>query len=132
MKSGKISLYTALMLTAMLICGCGDTDDNRITMSDICVFRQRSDGVPVKTVLTSGITSTVCVDPLCMHDAECLLYDSAFDSITLGDTYCFVSGNMSVGENTGERSGEVRLCAYNMTSGDIRVLQTCRDSILSA
>lgn len=118
------------MITAMLICGCGDTDDNRITMSDICVFRQRSDGVPVKTVLTSGITSTVCVDPLCMHDAECLLYDSAFDSITLGDTYCFVSGNMSVGENTGERSGEVRLCAYNMTSGEIRVLQTYRDSIL--
>ena len=132
MNNKLISSLTAIFAALLLFCSCTDTANNRITMSDICVFRQRSDGVPVKTVLTSGITSTVCVDPLCMHDTECPLYNSAFDSITLGDTYCFVSGNMSVGENTGERSGEVRLCAYNMTSGDIRVLQTYRDSILPA
>lgn len=134
MKKNKlISCLTAIFAVLLLLSGCADAN-NRITMSDICVFRQRSDGVPIKTDLTSGITSTVCGDPLCMHDTECQLYDIVNmgdnGAITIGDIYCFVRGNLSVREKTGERSGEVRLCAYDMTSGEVRVLATYQDSIL--
>lgn len=77
MKNNKLILCsTAIFAALLLLCGCADSGDDRITMSDICIFRQRSDSVPIKTVLTSGITSTFCVDSLCIHDAECSLHDS--------------------------------------------------------
>lgn len=51
-------------------------------------------------------------------------------AITISEIYCFVRGNMSVQEKIGECSGEMQLCAYDMTSGEIRVLATYQDSIL--
>lgn len=77
MKNNKLIFgLTAIFTSLLLLCSCADSG-NRSTISDLCVFRQRSDGVPIKTVLTS----TVCVDPLCIHDSECQLHDS----VNMGD-----------------------------------------------
>lgn len=134
MKKNKLLTCMTAVFVLMLLISCSNKNDSRITMSDICVFRQRSDGIPIKTAITSGITSTVCVDPLCLHNAECPLYDSVnmgeYGAIPIGDIYCFVRGNMSEQKNTGIHSGEVRLCAYNMTNGELRILETYHDSIL--
>lgn len=115
------ALITAIVML-ILLCGCSDGEG--MTMSDICVFHQRSDGVPVKTLPKSGVTSTVCVDPLCTHGEECPLYGCVFPdgstAITVGNYYCFAR----------ESRGETSLLAYDMTSGEVRELTRGEDSLL--
>lgn len=67
MKNNKlIFCLTAIFMSLLLLCDCTDNGDNRSTMSDLCVFRQRSYGVPIKTVLTS----TVCINTFCKYDSK--------------------------------------------------------------
>ena len=134
----KIRAYTvkifAVLTAAVLLTGCTATDTAHTAMSELCVFRQRSDGTPIRTMLTNGRTSTVCVDPLCLHDDSCPLAGisnlTGESAIPIGDSYCFISGDLLQDENTGMMSGEVKLCVYQMTDGSIRVIETYHDSVL--
>ncbi|MBQ8187832.1 MAG: hypothetical protein IJ037_13325 [Clostridia bacterium] len=134
MKHGRIALTVLTVFLAVVFIGCSADETGNLTMSDICVFRQRSNGIPVRTVLSSGITSTVCVDPLCIHTDDCPLYGinnlSGEGAVALGDYYCFTSGDIALDENTGLLSGEIKLCVYNMTDGKIRVLEVYADNVL--
>ena len=134
----KIRAYTvkifAVLTAAVLLTGCTATDAAHTSMSELCVFRQRSDGTPIRTMLTNGRTSTVCVDPLCLHDDSCPLAGisnlTGEGAIPIGDSYCFISGDLSQDENTGMMSGEVKLCVYQMTDGSIHILETYHDNVL--
>ena len=109
MKSSRHLSCIAACL-ALLLTDCAGQVGSPVTMADICIFHQQSDGVPIKTVITSGITSSVCVDPLCLHDVECPLYDIQIEEhsdIPIGDIYCFVRGILSVQAYTGGRAGIV-------------------------
>ena len=46
-----------------------------------------------------------------------------------GNTMFFIRGEMSVDKNTGERSGKVALCAYDMLNGGTKELGTFEDAI---
>ena len=90
--------------------------------------------MPVKTILSSAKTTTVCVDPLCSHGMECPFADAHgmgdLDGLAIDNLYCFVSGSASVVTDTGEHFGECRLCVYNMTDGCLRMLAAYPDGIL--
>lgn len=128
------SVCLMMFFISVLLIGCDNKESDKITVSDICIFRQLNNGTPVKTVLSIGSTSTVCIDPLCMHDTECPLYQRANESdigtITVGNIYPFVYGSLSLNQNTGDHSGEVQLCTYDMTNGEVRVLETYNDTVL--
>jgi len=132
-KITYITKIIAVLITAVFITGCSTSNTEYRTASDICIFRQRSDGIPIRTMLTSGITSSVCIDPLCMHDDKCPLYGisniSGDNVIVLGNHYCFISGDVICDENSGILSGEVKLCVYHMIDGTMRVLETYRDNV---
>ena len=92
----QMKTVSAVMVLVMMLSGCTATDTAHTAMSELCVFRQRSDGTPIRTMLTNGTTSTVCVDPLCLHDDSCPLAGisnlTGEGAIPIGDSYCFVSG----------------------------------------
>ncbi len=115
-----------------LLTGCdgGETiHESKESISDLYVFRVSNTGVPYKTSLVSGTTSTVCIDPLCLHDDDCPLDESSYFGIPLGEYYCFVRGTISTMQGSDVRSGVTELCAYHLTSGECRVLVTYEDDI---
>jgi len=135
MKKNRINTTRILtvLTAAMILTGCTGKE-NGSTMENICVFRQTSQGIPVKTVLSSAKTTSVCVDPLCTHETECPLNGAAnmgdLGGIALGNRYCFVKGSIGIDVDTGEYNGECQLCVYDMTEGTIQKIEAYADNIL--
>ena len=121
-------LLAALTLLALIFTGCAK-DEGRTTVSDLCVFSQTSDGTPMKTMLSTGKRTAVCIDPLCDHGEDCSLY-SCGEWLVCGDEFIFVKGSLSLDRNTGERSGYIDLLAYNMTNGGVTQLDRREDSLI--
>ena len=108
MKTKRNILLLLLALVVLFaIVGCRTGDKTQETLSDLCVFRTRSGGMPVKTILSSAKTTAVCVDPLCSHGLECPFADAHgmddLDGLAIDNLYCFVSGSASVDIDTNAR-----------------------------
>lgn len=131
----KRVMILCMTVVFMLTVSCG----NRKTLSvrDEYFFRNAEGlplgevdtGCPYKVNYRTGAVTPVCVDPLCGHeDGGCPFYE-AEQCVPSGNTMFFIRGEMSVDKNTGERSGKVALCAYDMLNGDTKELGTFEDAI---
>lgn len=121
-------LLSALTLAALIFTGCAE-NEVRMTVSDLCVFSQTADGTLMKTMLSTGKRTAVCIDPLCGHGGDCPL-SACGDWLVSGDEFVFVKGSLAVDQNTSERSGTVDLIAYDMTSGEVIQLDRRDDTVI--
>lgn len=126
-----LCMTVVFMLTVS--CGSGKT----LSVRDEYFFRNAEGlplgevdtGCPYKVNYRTGTVTPVCVDPLCGHDdGGCPFYE-AEQCVPSGNTMFFIRGEMSVDKNTGECSGKVALCAYDMLNGDTKELGTFEDAI---
>ena len=84
-------------------------------------------GIPYKVNLVSGRTTSVCTDPLCMHDTEeCPFY---------GCSGCAVDGEIlfyRCSIPSPDENGAVteRLCACHVAKGETRVLREYTDDLI--
>lgn len=131
----KRVLILCMTVVFMLTVSCG----NRKTLSvrDEYFFRNAEGlplgevdtGCPYKVSYRTGAVTPVCVDPLCGHDdGGCPFYE-AEQCVPSGNTMFFIRGEMSVDKNTGERSGKVALCAYDMLNGDTKEIGAFEDAL---
>lgn len=132
----KRVLILCMTVVFMLIVSCGG-GGKTLSMRDEYFFRNAEGlplgevdtGCPYKVNYRTGAVTPVCVDPLCGHDdGGCPFYE-AEQCVPSGNTMFFIRGEMSVDKNTGERSGKVALCAYDMLNGDTKELGTFEDAI---
>ena len=87
-------------------------------------------GMPIKINLVSGKTTSVCIDPLCMHeDADCPFYE-CFGCVADGTVIFFRRGWINRTEAGFE--GSEKLCTYNAATGEVRILKEYTDSIVYA
>ena len=111
------------------------TDNTPSPIYDKFVYRLEHDklginniGMPLKVNLTTGNTTTACIDPLCMHDSpDCPFYD-CMGSMIDGEVIFFQRGQMLRGENG--YTGTEKLCTYHIATGQIHVLEEYSDSII--
>ena len=104
------------------------TDNTPSPIYDKFVYRLEHDklginniGMPLKVNLTTGNTTTACIDPLCMHDSpDCPFYD-CMGSMIDGEVIFFQRGQMLRGENG--YTGTEKLCTYHIATGQIHVLE---------
>ncbi len=132
----KRVLIACMTVVFMLTVSCGG--GKTLSMRDEYFFRNAEglplgdvdNGCPYKVNYRTGAVTPVCVDPLCGHDEDsgCPFYD-AEQCVPSGNTMFFIRGDMSVDQNTGERSGKVTLCAYDMLNGGTKELGAFEDSI---
>ena len=131
----KRALIACMTVVFMLIVSCGG--GKTLSMRDEYFFRNAEGlplgevdtGCPYKVNYRTGTVTPVCVDPLCGHDdGGCPFYE-AEQCVPSGNTMFFICGEMSVDKNTGERSGKVALCAYDMLNGGTKELGTFEDAI---
>ena len=131
----KRVLILCMTVVFMLTVSCG----NRKTLSvrDEYFFRNAEGlplgevdtGCPYKVNYRTGAVTPVCVDPLCGHeDGGCPFYE-AEQCVPSGNTMFFIRGEMSVDKNTGERSGKVALCAYDMLNGVTKEIGAFEDAL---
>lgn len=132
----KRALIACMTVVFMLIVSCGG-GGKTLSMRDEYFFRNAEGlplgevdtGCPYKVNYRTGTVTPVCVDPLCGHDdGGCPFYE-AEQCVPSGNTMFFIRGEMSVDKNTGERSGKVALCAYDMLNGGTKELGTFEDAI---
>lgn len=126
-----LCITVVFMLTVS--CGSGKT----LSVRDEYFFRNAEGlplgevdtGCPYKVNYRTGTVTPVCVDPLCGHDdGGCPFYE-AEQCVPSGNTMFFIRGEMSVDKNTGERSGKVALCAYDMLNGDTKEIGAFEDAL---
>jgi len=86
------------------------------------------DGMPLKVNLTSGKTTTACIDPLCMHDnEECPFFDCTGSMID-GKILFYRRGWLQREDNG--YSGTEKLCTYHVATGEVHVLEEYSDSLV--
>ncbi|MGN1410651.1 MAG: hypothetical protein ACI4XJ_10830 [Eubacteriales bacterium] len=135
-----IRLIVILSLVVLVFSSCGDTADMAENQSSTrFIYRMANGealdwdacaGMPVKVNLTTGKTTPVCIDPLCMHDTdECPFYN-CFGCAADGTVLFFRRGLLTRNEKGFE--GMETLCAYNEAMGDFKVLREYADSIICA
>lgn len=131
----KRALIACMTVVFMLIMSCGG--GKTLSMRDEYFFRNAEGlplgevdtGCPYKVNYRTGTVTPVCVDPLCGHDdGGCPFYE-AEQCVPSGNTMFFICGEMSVDKNTGERSGKVALCAYDMLNGDTKEIGAFEDAL---
>ena len=139
--------FAAILLTAtLLLIGCTDSsplpEESVITPSEtvrgLYVFRTEqgeplswhSYGMPLKINLLTGQTTTVCLDPLCMHDSEDCPFFSCSGSMADGEFLFYRRGDLVREE--GGYSGSESLCTYNVLTGEAKLLETYPDSLIFA
>lgn len=132
----KRALIACMTVVFMLIVSCGG-GGKTLSMRDEYFFRNAEGlplgevdtGCPYKVNYRTGTVTPVCVDPLCGHDdGGCPFYE-AEQCVPSGNTMFFICGEMSVDKNTGERSGKVALCAYDMLNGDTKEIGAFEDAL---
>ena len=132
----KRALIACMTVVFMLIVSCG-SGGKTLSMRDEYFFRNAEGlplgevdtGCPYKVNYRTGTVTPVCVDPLCGHDdGGCPFYE-AEQCAPSGNTMFFIRGEMSVDKNTGERSGKVALCAYDMLNGDTKEIGAFEDAL---
>ena len=132
----KRALIACMTVVFMLIVSCGG-GGKTLSMRDEYFFRNAEGlplgevdtGCPYKVNYRTGTVTPVCVDPLCGHDdGGCPFYE-AEQCVPSGNTMFFIRGEMSVDKNTGERSGKVALCAYDMLNGDTKEIGAFEDAL---
>ena len=132
----KRALIACMTVVFMLIVSCG-SGGKTLSMRDEYFFRNAEGlplgevdtGCPYKVNYRTGAVTPVCVDPLCGHDdGGCPFYE-AEQCAPSGNTMFFIRGEMSVDKNTGERSGKVALCAYDMLNGDTKEIGAFEDAL---
>ena len=133
----KRALILCMTVVFMLTVSCGG-GRKTLSMRDEYFFRNAEglplgdvdNGCPYKVNYRTGAVTPVCVDPLCGHDEDsgCPFYE-AEQCVPSGNTMFFIRGEMSVDQNTGERSGKVTLCAYDMLNGGTKELGAFEDSV---
>ena len=133
----KRALILCMTVVFMLTVSCGG-GRKTLSMRDEYFFRNAEglplgdvdNGCPYKVNYRTGAVTPVCVDPLCGHDEDsgCPFYE-AEQCVPSGNTMFFIRGEMSVEQNTGERSGKVTLCAYDMLNGGTKELGAFEDSV---
>lgn len=132
----KRALIGCMTVVFMLIVSCGG-GGKTLSMRDEYFFRNAEGlplgevdtGCPYKVNYRTGAVTPVCVDPLCGHDdGGCPFYE-AEQCVPSGNTMFFIRGEMSVDKNTGERSGKVALCAYDMLNGDTKEIGAFEDAL---
>ena len=132
----KRALIACMTVVFMLIVSCGG-GGKTLSMRDEYFFRNAEGlplgevdtGCPYKVNYRTGAVTPVCVDPLCGHDdGGCPFYE-AEQCVPSGNTMFFIRGEMSVDKNTGERSGKVALCAYDMLNGDTKEIGAFEDTL---
>lgn len=132
----KRALIACMTVVFMLIVSCGG-GGKTLSMRDEYFFRNAEGlplgevdtGCPYKVNYRTGTVTPVCVDPLCGHDdGGCPFYE-AEQCAPSGNTMFFIRGEMSVDKNTGERSGKVALCAYDMLNGDTKEIGAFEDAL---
>lgn len=85
-------------------------------------------GMPLKVNLTSGKTTTACIDPLCMHNTEeCPFFDCTGSMID-GEILFYRRGWQIRNENG--YTGTEKLCTYHVATGKIQVLEEYTDSLV--
>ena len=87
-------------------------------------------GVPRKVNLVSGKTTSVCIDPLCMHDSEECPFFECYGCAADGWILFFRRGWTMRTENGME--GSEKLCTYNAATGEVHVLHESSDTIVYA
>jgi len=85
-------------------------------------------GMPLKVSLTSGKTTAVCIDPLCMHDSEDCPFFDCTGAVIDGEILFFRRGWMSRGENG--YTGTEKLCTYHVATGKMHILEEYTDSLV--
>lgn len=132
----KRVLILCMTVVFMLIVSCGG-GGKTLSVRDEYFFRNAEglplgevdNGCPYKVNYRTGTVTPVCVDPLCGHDdGGCPFYE-AEQCVPSGNTMFFIRGEMSVDKNTGERSGKVALCAYDMLNGDTKEIGAFEDAL---
>ena len=73
---------------------------------------------PLKINPVTNSCTTVCLDPLCDKSFECTLFNARARAVS-GDTMFFVLISSADDESPDDNK---KLCAYNMTSGNLTVL----------
>lgn len=131
----KRALILCMTVVFMLTVSCGS--GKTLSVQDEYFFRNAEGfplgevdtGCPYKVNYRTGTVTPVCVDPLCGHDdGGCPFYE-AEQCVPSGNTMFFIRGDMSVDQNTGERSGKVALCAYDMLNGDTKEIGAFEDAL---
>lgn len=85
-------------------------------------------GMPLKVNLTSGKTTTACIDPLCMHNTEDCPFFDCTGSMIDGEILFYRRGWMQRRENG--YTGTEKLCTYHVATGKIQVLEEYTDSLV--
>ena len=138
----KRILVACIMAVSMFIVSCGLTQSGGtkkiLSMEDEYFFRNAEglplgdvdSGCPYKVNYRTGVITPVCVDPLCGHDQDsgCAFFNAA-QCVPSENMMFFIRGEMSVDANTGESSGRVSLCAYDMLNGVTKELGTFEETL---
>ena len=137
MKATK--LFCILLTVVFLFTACTSSEQQENSNHEKFIYRMAdgtsldwntSIGVPVKVNLVSGKTTSVCIDPLCMHDsAECPFFE-CYGCAADGWILFFRRGWTMRTENGME--GSEKLCTYNAATGEVHVLHESSDTIVYA
>ena len=137
MKATK--LFCFLLTAVFLFTACSSSQQQENSNHEKFIYRMAdgtsldwntSIGVPVKVNLVSGKTTSVCIDPLCMHDsAECPFFE-CYGCAADGWILFFRRGWTMRTENGTE--GSEKLCTYNAATGEVHVLHDSSDAIVYA